>query len=453
MGSEGQYSFAASIYYIGMIVGLPLWTFALQLLTTDIVMGVTVVLWGAVTMCHAATHNYSGILAVRFFLGFLESAVTPSLVLTTSTFYTEIETISRTAFWYSFNGVALILGGGLSYGLVTNPSVVKSPLAIWRQLYLILGGITVFLGIIIVLFMPNHPSTTRLFNSRERQAALVRLSKQQAQSAPGDEEELDVDTSRTAAGGIVQRRSLAKPSLRGVQWGQWFEALRDPRLYLFFAGLLVGSIPNGGVTAFSTQLLSGFGFSILDTLLVSIAPGGGQIVSVLLFIAVALITRSRILGANTLLFISIAGAVMMYVTSTGRTAKTVGYVLLNFGSPAVVALYSFIGSSVQGHGKRVLFTIVAQLAYALGNIIGPLVFFDRELMLNYPTAKRVIIGSLAGAAATLFLIGLVHMFWNYQRNKKAIQDADEGLEDEDDEYQAAYGKLTDFQDKSYRYVY
>lgn len=443
-----------------MIVGLPLWTFALQLLTTDIVLGATVVSWGAVTMCHAATHDYGGILAVRFFLGFLESAVTPALVLTTGTFYTQVETISRTAFWYSFNGVALILGGGLSYGLLTNPSVIRSSLAIWRQLYLILGGISVFLGLLILAFMPNHPSTTRLFTPRERQAAVVRLAKQQAQSMPQEadlslDEETDNHIPYTAPrGGVLNpRRRFALPSLKNIQWDQFAEGVRDPRLYLFFAGLLVGSVPNGGVTAFSTQLLAGFGFSVQQTLLVSIAPGGGQIVSVLLFIAVALITRSRILGANTLLCIAIAGSTMMYVSSTGRTAKTVGYVLLNFGSPAVVALYSFIGSAVQGHGKRVLFTIVSQLAYALGNIIGPLVFLPSEVLINYPTAKRTIIGTLAGAAFTLFAVGAIHMLWNSRRDKRAAREEEQGIDEMDDYDETEFAGLTDFKDKTYRYVY
>lgn len=387
---QGQYSFAASLYYIGMIAGLPVWTFALQLLSADIVTGVTVACWGGITMCHAATHDYSGILAVRFFLGFLESAVTPALVLITSTFYTQRETISRTAFWYTFNGVALIFGGGLSYGLLVTPSLATSSLAIWRLLYLILGGITVFVGLFIVFFMPNHPGTSRLFTVEQRKANVIRLTERQIQVASDDylvssgtsdgygQQENSVEgkhasmsTALSASDGETHKPSFRKHLSFGItgrtlEWRQWLEAVCDVRLYLFFAGLLVGSVPNGGVTAYSTQLLSGFGFSVRETLLVSIAPGGGQIVSVLIFIVTALISHSRIVGANILLFIAIAGSTMMYVSSTGRTAKTVGYVLLNFGSPAVVALYSFIGSAVQGHGKRVLFTIVAQLAYALG---------------------------------------------------------------------------------------
>lgn len=41
-------------------------------------------MWGLVLCCMAATKNYSGALAVRFFLGVFEAAVTPGFALFTS---------------------------------------------------------------------------------------------------------------------------------------------------------------------------------------------------------------------------------------------------------------------------------------------------------------------------------------------------------------------------------
>lgn len=43
-----------------------------------------IVLWGLVLCCFAATTNYSGAIAIRFFLGALEAAVTPGFALLTS---------------------------------------------------------------------------------------------------------------------------------------------------------------------------------------------------------------------------------------------------------------------------------------------------------------------------------------------------------------------------------
>lgn len=43
-----------------------------------------IILWGMVLCCLAAVKNYSGALAVRFFLGVFEAAVSPGFALITS---------------------------------------------------------------------------------------------------------------------------------------------------------------------------------------------------------------------------------------------------------------------------------------------------------------------------------------------------------------------------------
>lgn len=44
-------------------------------------------MWGVVLSCFAAVENYAGAIAVRFFLGVFESAVTPGFALFTSQWY------------------------------------------------------------------------------------------------------------------------------------------------------------------------------------------------------------------------------------------------------------------------------------------------------------------------------------------------------------------------------
>lgn len=42
-------------------------------------------------MCMGATHNFTGIATVRFFLGFFEGAASPAWVILTSTWYKRKE--------------------------------------------------------------------------------------------------------------------------------------------------------------------------------------------------------------------------------------------------------------------------------------------------------------------------------------------------------------------------
>lgn len=46
-------------------------------------------------MCHAVTHNFAGLLTVRFFLGATEAAVAPGFSLITGMFYKREEQPSR----------------------------------------------------------------------------------------------------------------------------------------------------------------------------------------------------------------------------------------------------------------------------------------------------------------------------------------------------------------------
>jgi MFS transporter, ACS family, allantoate permease len=318
----------------------------LQRYTIDLIIGSAVTSWGIICMLHAATQNYAQILPIRFLLGFFESAITPAFILAVGQFYTKKETISRTAFWYGFNGLALIIGGSMSYGLSMASHQHPAPrMAVWRQLYIILGALTVLFGLLALAFLPSSPGKTRLYTANEREIAASRV------------------TNRSSG-----RRGAAKTIFDRRIWTQSFEALRDPRLYIIFAGLFCGSIANGGVTAYSTQLLAGFGFRIDQTLLLTLAPGGAQIISVLLFVGVSLMARSRAIGGIVLLVVAVIGSILMLAKDLGRTGHVVGYCLLNMGSPAAVALYSFNSAAVAGHGKKVIFAASSQLAYATGNM-------------------------------------------------------------------------------------
>lgn len=65
-------------------------------------------MWGLVLSCFAAVENYAGAIAIRFFLGVFESAVTPGFALFTSQWYTKKEQGARTGIWFSFNGFAQV---------------------------------------------------------------------------------------------------------------------------------------------------------------------------------------------------------------------------------------------------------------------------------------------------------------------------------------------------------
>lgn len=103
-----QYSWLGSMFYFGYLA----WEYPTNRLLQRLPLGkyssFNVVMWGLTLACFAAVENYEGALAVRFFLGLFESAVTPGFALLTSQWYTTSEQGTRTGIWFSFNGFAQV---------------------------------------------------------------------------------------------------------------------------------------------------------------------------------------------------------------------------------------------------------------------------------------------------------------------------------------------------------
>lgn len=129
-----DYSWAASALYFGWLVGSYPSNFALQRLPIGKFVGCMIFVWGAICMLQAAAFSFSGLFAVRFFLGFVESCVSPGWLLLSSSLWTREEMPLRSSFWLAMNGMAQVLGALLSYGLgnVTHLNVEN-----WKLIFVV----------------------------------------------------------------------------------------------------------------------------------------------------------------------------------------------------------------------------------------------------------------------------------------------------------------------------
>lgn len=114
---------------------------------------INIIAWGIVLTTHAAVSNYGGLLTVRFLLGVFEATVTPSFVIITSMWYRQTEQGRRTGYWLSCNGISLISMASIGYGLSAATGAAIVP---WRNLFLILGLLTVTTGFICLMYMPDN---------------------------------------------------------------------------------------------------------------------------------------------------------------------------------------------------------------------------------------------------------------------------------------------------------
>lgn len=90
-----RYSFASAIFYLGFIAGAYPSSLLAQRFPIERVASATVTLWGICLLLTITCFNYQSLYAQRFFLGFLESGVSPMFMLIVGSWYKKDEQAFR----------------------------------------------------------------------------------------------------------------------------------------------------------------------------------------------------------------------------------------------------------------------------------------------------------------------------------------------------------------------
>ena len=156
---------AATAFFIAYLIAEIPNGYFLQILPPAKWLSLNVILWGISTACTAAATNYRSLLAARIFLGIFEAAIAPSLMLFSSQWYTKSEQAPRFSFWYCGLGVGQIIGGILSYAF---QQVRREGFEGWRIMFVVLGVVTVVVGIAIFLVLPDNPMKASWLSEEEK---------------------------------------------------------------------------------------------------------------------------------------------------------------------------------------------------------------------------------------------------------------------------------------------
>ncbi len=195
----------------------------------------------------AAVKNFSGAIAVRFFLGVFEAAVTPGFALFSSQWYTKKEQGTRIGIWFSFNGFGQIFGGLVAYGIAKGAARHGSSIAPWKIVFLVTGLLTAAIGCLFLFFVPDNQLNARWLSKDDRRLAVERVR--------------------------INQQGIGNKHFKVYQLK---EALLDPITWAFVFFALTGDIPNGGISNFFSQLIVSFGYTAEQSLLYG-TPGGAVV--------------------------------------------------------------------------------------------------------------------------------------------------------------------------------
>lgn len=144
-------------------------------------------IWGLLSTLTGVVTNFSGAVACRFFIGFVESAFSPGSFFLLSKWYTKKELSFRIAIFYCGNLISNAFGSLLASGILANMEGVLGHRA-WRWLFFIEGAITMVIALVSIFLLPDFPhNTTRHFTTEELKVAQLRMLE--------DSGEVDIDSS------------------------------------------------------------------------------------------------------------------------------------------------------------------------------------------------------------------------------------------------------------------
>jgi MFS transporter, ACS family, allantoate permease len=340
-----------------------------------------VIMWGVVLSCFAGVKDFSGALAVRFFLGFFEAAVTPGFALFTSQWYTKKEQGFRTHIWFSFNGFAQILGGLVAYGIAKGVERHGSAIAPWKIIFLATGLLTVTMGVVFLFVIPDNQMNARFLSKEDRIFAIERIR--------------------------VNQQGVGNKHYKVYQLK---EALRDPLTWAFVFIGLVSSIPNGGITNFFSLLIKSFGYTPQQSLLYGTPGGGVEVIALLLSGFLGDRYGHRILISSVGMMVAILGMVMIVaIPASHNGARLSGYYLTQASPTPFVAILSLISTNVAGYTKKTTVAALYLIGYCAGNIIGPQTFRGS----NYVPAEITIIVCWSAC-----LVDLIFIWWYCRRQNR-----------------------------------
>ncbi|KAM7191968.1 allantoate permease [Naviculisporaceae sp. PSN 640] len=381
-------------------------------------LGLNILAWGIATGSAAAARNYQTLLISRVFLGIFEATVAPSLMLISSQWYTKSEQAPRISFWLLGLGIGQIFGGLVSFGF-QHFTPEQSSLAGWRVMFLALGGLTLVVGVAVLLFLPDSPMGAKWLNDTEKVALLKHVSVNQT--------------------GVVNHKFKGK---------ELVEALGDPQIWLLLLAILLLSGTGGIVTTYSSTLIRNLGYDAKAATLLNMPCGA---VNIIFTVLTGYGIRKQ---SNRWAFIiaciipgMVGGGLMSFLPVSNKAGILTGIYLVNSVVAPLAIFYSWTVANVAGATKRAFAVAAISFVFCIGNLISPQTFQARDAP-EYRPAKITILATQAGCAVTTFTLFLYYVWQNKTRAAASDSETEEAFMSPD-----VWKRMTDRENKRFRYSY
>ncbi|HWD03390.1 MAG TPA: MFS transporter [Amycolatopsis sp.] len=166
---SAQIGLAAGLFFIGYIIVEVPSNLAMRKFGARKWVARIMLTWGLVTGATAAVHSAGTLYVARLLLGFAEAGLAAGILLyLTYLFPRRRRSWALTGFFLMIP-VSSIVGSPLAAALLTWSQSLFG-IAGWRSLFLVEGGLTIAIGVLIFFFLPDRPAKARWLDEREKAA-------------------------------------------------------------------------------------------------------------------------------------------------------------------------------------------------------------------------------------------------------------------------------------------
>ncbi|KAJ5447276.1 Major facilitator superfamily domain general substrate transporter [Penicillium cf. griseofulvum] len=187
--TNAQYNATLTIFFVSYSVFEPATNVLLKRLRPSIFIPLIMMAWGLCMTFMGFVTNYSGLMAVRWFLGLSEAGLFPGVGYFLSCWYKRSEFGVRMAIFFSAAALAGSFGGLLAAAIAKMDGVGGKPG--WSWIFILEGLLTFVIGVASFWCVYDFPDQASFLSDIDRKRVLRRLAMDQQSSAEHEEFKMD----------------------------------------------------------------------------------------------------------------------------------------------------------------------------------------------------------------------------------------------------------------------
>ncbi|KIJ69309.1 hypothetical protein HYDPIDRAFT_105905 [Hydnomerulius pinastri MD-312] len=403
--SNYEYSVALTVTYVPYIAAEFPSNLLLKYVGPDLMLPAMVTLWGLVSTLQGVVHNYSGLLACRFFLGLMEGGLFPGLVLYLSFFYPRERLQIRVATFFASASLSGAFSGLLAAAI--DEINGKGGKAGWAWIFILEGIFTFLFGFISFFFLPRSPAHARFFSNDERTYV---MSKLRTDGAVAQDDKKD-----------------------DFSWVEVVRSAKSIHVWLLAIALFFNGTTLYGLAYFEPTIVAGLGYAGNRAQLMSVPPFAAAFV--LSMISSFVSDRYRCRGYTTIFFsvLEVIGFSMFYASKSNHVRYGSLFFSISGAYGTAPALTTWMANNSSPYVRRATSVAIAFIMTNAGGILATWLLGSLSPAPNYTKATVTFIimsvGMVVFSALNIAYLWRENRIKAEKRQTMAKEEEPEGLGD------------------------